>query len=73
MATGHSTRVYCFSAARVCACIDTVHVCTGYGFPQYRYVFHSPGYVLLQHMCVLAVLKYVCVLVMFSHSMCVCR
>ena len=52
MATSHSTIVCWFSAARVCACIDTVRVCTGYGFPQYRYVFRSTGYGLQQHVCV---------------------
>ena len=70
-----------FSAAQVCACIDTVHVCIGYGFPQYKYVFHSTGYGLPQHMCVLAVFtvrvctgrvlpQHVCVLTVFTIRVC---
>ena len=53
------------------------YVCTGYGFPQYRYVFHSSGYGLPQHICVLAVFtvcmctgyvlpQHMCVLAVFT-------
>ena len=81
MATSHSMRVYWFFAAQVCACIDTVRLCTGYGFPQYRYVFHSTGYGLPQHVCVLAVFtvhvctghglpQHMCVLAVFTVHVC---
>ena len=47
------------------ALIQYVCVLVGYGFPQYRYVFHSTGHGLPQHVCVLVVLA---VLVMVSHE-----
>ena len=36
MVSSHSTSVCWLSAVWVCACIITVHVCTGYGMLQYR-------------------------------------
>ena len=54
-ATGHSTSVCWFLAARVRACIDMVRVCTGYGFLQYRHVFHSTSHGLPQCVCMLVV------------------
>ena len=72
MATSHSMRVYWLFTARVCACIDTVHACTGYGFPQYRYVFHSTGYGLPQRMCVMAVFTvHVCTDYVLPQQVCV--
>ena len=72
MANSHSKSVCWFSAARVCACIDTVLVCTGYSFLQYMYVFCSTGYGLPSACVFWQFSQYVCVLVMFSHSTCVC-
>ena len=72
MVTSYSTSEFWFPAAQVCACIGTVCVCTGDGFPQYRCVFSQ--YWLLSptaHVCWQSS-QYVCVLVMVYHSTCVC-
>ena len=51
MATSHGMSVCWFSAAQVCACIDTINVSTGYDFLQFRYAFHSTVMVSTARVC----------------------